>query len=62
MSDESFQYIPESQVRTLGVDQDGVLGDVINRQIFHRGDIDFGGIHLDEMPINLVVQRKISIQ
>ena len=36
MADEPFQNKGEASIRRLGIDQDGVLGDVVNGHVLHR--------------------------
>lgn len=43
--DEPLKDIFHARVLAERVDADGVFGDVVDREVFHRGEVDLGGIH-----------------
>ncbi len=43
---ESFHHVGKSLIRTLGIDDHRVFGDVVNIQVLHRRDFDVRRIHL----------------
>lgn len=45
MGDEPLENVFQSLVLAEGVDADDVLGDVVDREVFHGGDFDFAGVH-----------------
>ena len=44
MTDKSLQNKGKAGIRTLAIGQDSVLGDVVNGQVLHGWNIDFGWI------------------
>ena len=44
---KSFQYVLESWVRTLRVNELHIVGDIVDGQIFQRRYCNFGRIHRD---------------
>lgn len=45
MGDEPLENVFQSLVLAEGVDANDVLGDVVDREVFHGGNFDFAGIH-----------------
>ena len=39
--DESLEEVGETSIRSLGIDADGVLGDVVDGQVLHWWDLGF---------------------
>jgi hypothetical protein len=53
MCNESFHEVLKALVGTLGVDDDGILGDVVDAKIFHWRWFNLGGIHCEELQLKL---------
>lgn len=48
MCDQSFEYVLQTWVWTLAVDEDCVVGNVVDCKILQRRHIHFGRVHIAE--------------
>ena len=46
MGDQTVEEVNKTRIRTLGIDANGILGDVFNGQVLHWRHFGFGRIHV----------------
>jgi hypothetical protein len=58
MCDEALEDVFHALIFAEGVDADDVFGDVVDREVFHRGNLDLGGIHVSFLSCSILTVLK----